>query len=167
MVSFDADEASCQRHACPVQVFDQARAPGSKSSSLIRRKKRRTARACGLSISPLPRQPKFLLELLVHVARGKAQKSGVFFAGQRNSQLGEVAKKGVVVQRLGVNEYAVHVEDDGANHAEAEKALLKQLKVDATTSTSISSNPSTSVKQYRLTIQLSMMRIHCTQLQCR
>ena len=62
-----------------------------------------------------------LFQQLKNVARRLAQERGVFGSRNGNAQLGELREESVVVQRLGVDKNAVHVEDYGVNHADGNR----------------------------------------------
>jgi hypothetical protein len=55
--------------------------------------------------------------MLEYVARRLAQESGVFGFRDRETQLGKFSEKSVMMDGLSVDNDAVHVEDDRANHA--------------------------------------------------
>ena len=62
-----------------------------------------------------------LLEQLENVARRLAQKRGVLGGRNGNAQLGKLRKERIVVQGLGVDYDAVHVENNRTNHAGGSK----------------------------------------------
>ena len=94
------------------------RTPGSRSRlASVSNTSLNNFALAGQQVCHVLRQVILCLQLLEHVARRLAQEGGVFGFGDGNAQLGKQREKSVVMNRLGVDDDAVHVENYRTNHA--------------------------------------------------